>query len=459
MKHRKSYSRLSIVIFSVFIIAVNGLLGTVLIIQSRNGLKQQMQGRMFDILNTAASFLDGDVLESLEKDDYDTPEYQNSLQVLRAFQESFNLDYIYGIRDMGNKTFTFTIDPDPDDPGEFGSPIVYTPALYSASLGIPAVDDIPYEDQWGRFYSAYVPVFDSQGKVGGIIAVDVEAAWLEAQERQYIISTLIIVAVSLIIGGIIVFLITRKIHNRLVYLNSEMIQLADEVEDLAQELRLASGRRAEKFDYEKLLKEAESASGRLRSGDAFEELSGRLKVVRDELQRYIDDAHKLAYTDALTGMTNRNAYIDLLKGLNQTIKDGRADFSLAVFDINGLKNSTDSFGHEYGDLMIITASDILKEATGVENLYRIGGDEFVAVFKISEKEKLERIMAFVDERIAAANETIKEFKTDAPLAISKGFSSFVAGEDSDVQAVFRRADDAMYADKKAYYQVHDRRGR
>ena len=135
MRRKPSYSKILIIIASVFLLAVNGVLGTMLIIQSRNDLRQQMQDRMFDILNTAASFLDGDVLESLEKEDYDTPEYQNALQVLRAFQESFNLDYIYGIRDMGNKTFTFTIDPDPDDPGEFDSPVVYTPALYSASLG------------------------------------------------------------------------------------------------------------------------------------------------------------------------------------------------------------------------------------------------------------------------------------------------------------------------------------
>ena len=106
---RGSYSKTIVIIVSVFLLALNGALGTMLIIQSRNDLRQQMQDRMFDILNTAATFLDGDVLESLEKDDYDTPEYQNALQVLRAFQESFNLDYIYGIRDMGNKNFTFTI--------------------------------------------------------------------------------------------------------------------------------------------------------------------------------------------------------------------------------------------------------------------------------------------------------------------------------------------------------------
>ena len=184
MKAKSSFSRLSVLVISILLLVVNGALGTILIIQSRNDLRHQMQSRMFDILNSAAALLDGDVLERLQKEDADTPEYQYSLGILRAFQDNFNLDYIYGIRDMGNKQFTFTIDPAPDDPGEFGEPIVYTDALYSASLGVAAFDDVPYEDKWGRFYSAYVPVFNSKGKVGGIIAVDAEANWYEKRLRE-----------------------------------------------------------------------------------------------------------------------------------------------------------------------------------------------------------------------------------------------------------------------------------
>ena len=144
MKAKSSFSRLSVLVISILLLVVNGALGTILIIQSRNDLRHQMQSRMLDILNSAAALLDGDVLERLQKEDADTPEYQYSLGILRAFQDNFNLDYIYGIRDMGNKQFTFTIDPAPDDPGEFGEPIVYTDALYSASLGVAAFDDVVY---------------------------------------------------------------------------------------------------------------------------------------------------------------------------------------------------------------------------------------------------------------------------------------------------------------------------
>ena len=88
----------------------------------------------------------------------------------------------------------------------------------------------------------------------------------------------------------------------------------------------------------------------------FEVLGKRLNFVRKELQRYINDAHTAAYTDMLTGIGNRNAYIDMTKSLDAEISastaENPADFSVAIFDINGLKQINDSLGHEYGDFVI-----------------------------------------------------------------------------------------------------------
>ncbi|MCR4948414.1 MAG: diguanylate cyclase [Treponema sp.] len=448
---RFGYSKVLIVVISVFLLVVNGFLGTVLIIQSRNDLKQQMEERMLDILKSASCLIDGDVLEKLQKEDYDTPEYQEALKILGAFQQSFDLDYIYGIRDMGNKNFTFTVDPDLESPGEFGEPIVYTDALYAASRGTAAVDKVPYEDKWGRFYSAYAPVFNSKGRVSGILAVDVEADWYEKKLREHIITTLVIGVASLLIGGIVVFLVTEKVHKRLSFLNSEMIQLTDDVEELAKKLRFASGRSAASFE-----KQTQQTQQNQR-GDGIDDLSNRLDFVRGELQQYIDDAHELAFTDALTGAGNRSAYMDAIKYLNSQIDNTNPDFSLAVFDINGLKVANDTYGYAFGDLLIITAADVLKEAVGFENLFRIGGDEFVAVMEHTSKEEMNDILHKVDNKIAAKNAEIEDLKTKMQLAVSKGAATFTKQKDADVKSVFRRADNSMYDDKTVYYHIHDRR--
>ena len=169
------------------LILINILLSAILVRQSSSALISLIQSRMSDISNTAASMLDGDALEKLKAEDAETENYQKIMTTLKHFQEHIDLKYIYCIKDLGNKKFVFSVDPTVEDPGEFGSPIVTTDALYKASLGQASVDAEPYEDKWGRFYSSYSPVFNSSGKVAGIVAVDFSADWYEDQIHNSIL--------------------------------------------------------------------------------------------------------------------------------------------------------------------------------------------------------------------------------------------------------------------------------
>ena len=221
-----------ILIASAFLLITNLALGAALTRQSRRALKTQNDDRMLDIVNTAADMLDGDALKRLTAEDRDTPEYQAALSTLGSFRENINLAYIYSIRDMGNRSFTFGVDPDPDDPAEFGSPVEYTDALYNASLGIPSVDDRAYEDQWGRFYSAYSPVFTSEGKVGGIVAVDFDAAWYEKQLDQNTRTIAIGCALSLGVGIALLLYLTRQFGLRIEQINGNLNDLAEDMREL-----------------------------------------------------------------------------------------------------------------------------------------------------------------------------------------------------------------------------------
>ena len=437
--------RQMVLILSIFLLIANGTLGVLLTNQSKNYLQDQMRKRMLDISNSAAALIDGDILEKLQKEDVDTEPYQNALRILRTFQEQVELSYIYGIRDMGNKTFTFTIDPEPDDPGEFGEPIMYTDALYAASLGTPSVDKEAYEDRWGCFYSAYSPVFNSAGKVAGIIGVDVDADWFDEQLRHHLYLICIACVFSLIAGGFIVFIITERLRKRFAFLNSEMNRLAGDVEDLATELHFVSGTK-------QVLEELTSP------GDDFALLESKLKFLRDELQYYITEAHSMSYTDSLTGLGNRNAYTKTIKRINTQIEVGVADFSVAVFDINGLKQANDKFGHEFGDLMITTISDILKASLNTNMIYRIGGDEFVAILGTSGEHAFDHAFDSIKQKLDEKGNVLTDGEKQSPLAVSKGAATFIKDSDSDINAVFHRADEAMYADKAAWYVKHgDRR--
>lgn len=413
-------------------------LGTLLTNQSAEALRVQIRARMLDVSESAAALLDGDELERLTAEDEGTEPYQRALETLRAFQDSVDLAYIYGIRDMGDGTFTFTIDPT-DDPGEFGEYIEYTEALSAASHGVASVDKVAYTDRWGRFYSAYSPVFDSAGNVGGIVGVDFEASWYEKQIEKHKNTVFLVSLISLLVGAVIVFLFGTGFRKRFLELNIEMSHLTGDMAELSKELRLASGRP---------WNEKKKKQGRkYDSVNMIEDLNGMVHEVREELRQYIVDAHALAYTDTLTGTGNRTAYFEMVSRMNRLIEGDDADFSVGVFDINGLKKANDEKGHEYGDKLIQDAAGVLGITFQTNNVYRVGGDEFVVVLERASEENLMEMFVVLDQQLTIVNQD-----RDMPLAISRGVSSYRKNKDKDFNDIFRRADKAMYENKADYYK-------
>ncbi len=446
MLKNNRFSKQIVMLVSAFLVAVIGVLAVLLISQSKNLLQKHMRERMLDIAKSAAALLDGDDLEKLQKEDEGTEPYQKALGILRSFQEQVELRYIYGIRDMGGKKFTFTIDPTVEDPGEFGEPVAYTDALYQASLGTPSVDKEPYEDNWGRFYSAYSPVLNSDGKVAGIVAVDIDANWYEDQLRGNVYTTAVVCLISLLAGAAIVLFVIAKVRKRFFSISEEMSRLGEDVESLAGELRLASG--AGRYN-ERML------DFKPKYNDEFELLESKLHFIRDELKQYINDAREMAYTDALTGLGNRTAYFEEINRIDAQIVSGRANFSVAVFDINGLKSANDNLGHEFGDLLIRTIAGILKECVAEGKLYRIGGDEFVAIAQNSGKDFFEKTFALIDRALSDRGGLLRNGEKQSPLSVSKGAAVYEKGVDKQFNSVFHKADRLMYDDKAAWHSRNE----
>lgn len=225
-----------VIITSVFLLTANLLLGFVLMSNSHSALKTLIDNRMLDIANTAADMIDGDDLASLRAEDKGTPAYQKINDALTVFQENINLNYIYAIHPEEDGTFTFSVDPTIEDPGEFGSPVTYTDALYSASLGVPAVDKEPYSDAWGSFYSAYSPVFDSEGNVAGIVAVDFSAKWYENQIRKQTKVIFINCILSILLGIALIMFSTSRMRSQIVDMTDELSEVAKAIDALTLEI-------------------------------------------------------------------------------------------------------------------------------------------------------------------------------------------------------------------------------
>ena len=362
MKKKINRTSLYIAIAALVLLIVNATLGFFLTMESSKAMKALIQSRMLDISNTAAAMLDGDALRDIQAEDKDTAAYQGILKTLTYYQDNIDLKYIYCIRDMGNRKFIFTIDPTTEDPGEFGEPIVYTDALYEASLGRASVDDTPYEDKWGRFYSSYSPVFDSDGNVAGIVAVDFSADWYDRQISNQIMSVLIISILSLYFGTVIIFMIATSARKRVRSLYKELTDLSNGIEELSGEL--SEGATLE--GTELLHTEANEES------DEVNLIGEKIRSLQKYMSVQIDYVRAKAYRDALTGLENRNAYLEYVNQLDERVQDDTdAGFVVAMFDVNGLKEINDHQGHERGDMTIRTAANILKRSFNIGKIFRI----------------------------------------------------------------------------------------
>ena len=225
-----------ILMVEVVLILSASIFCVVSIISSRVGIRKAIRQRMLDIANCASGSVNGDSLEKLTAEDADTAEYREVYNALAVFRDNVELEYVYGIKDEGGGRFTFTVDPALMNASVFGEEVTYTEALAAAAKGKASVDEEPYTDAWGRFYSAYSPVFDSAGNVAGIIGADFSVEWFEsqlsAQTHSTVVSYCVILLVTLAAGALLSLIAVTPFVRKQEQLADEVKKKADENEQL-----------------------------------------------------------------------------------------------------------------------------------------------------------------------------------------------------------------------------------
>ena len=155
-----------------------------------------------------------------------------------------------------------------------------------------------------------------------------------------------------------------------------------------------------------------------------------------------DEAHAIALTDPLTGVKSKHAFLLNQKEVDAAIEEGTAgEFAVVVCDVNGLKVINDTLGHKAGDEHILSASRMVCNIFQHSPVYRVGGDEFVAVLKGHDYLVREELVRELHDRSVGHIGT-------KDVVVSGGFSDYKPGEDSSFHDVFERADALMYEEKQ-----------
>lgn len=152
---------------------------------------------------------------------------------------------------------------------------------------------------------------------------------------------------------------------------------------------------------------------------------------------------KLAFLDNLTGVFNRSAFDRDCKTATE-----QSDVVFVMFDINGLKVTNDTWGHVVGDHLIQSAAKLITDTfQPLGTVYRIGGDEFVAILQDASEETMTALLQTFAKEMQG-----RTIEHGIPVRVAYGAAS-TREEGVTFQSLLHIADQRMYARKKAMKQA------
>ncbi|MDO5445977.1 MAG: diguanylate cyclase [Eubacteriales bacterium] len=163
---------------------------------------------------------------------------------------------------------------------------------------------------------------------------------------------------------------------------------------------------------------------------------------QNKLEKEGSGSYRSARLDAMTGLHNRLAYVERMKELSQAEGTVGVIFS----DVNGLKFTNDTFGHDAGDRLLIRYALQMKRCFRKEDIFRISGDEFIVLMGDADE----------DAVLARMEEFRKLLNADKiPLACA----GLAFGKSSDIGELIKTAESEMYKEKEEFYKKHPKVGK
>lgn len=149
---------------------------------------------------------------------------------------------------------------------------------------------------------------------------------------------------------------------------------------------------------------------------------------------------ELSNLDELTGLKNRHAMMKKVQLLDEAAPEH--SFGIINIDLNGLKTINDREGHVAGDEKLVRVAGILRHEFRDNDLYRVGGDEFIVLIPDIPEEVFNR-------RVEAFSEKVPE-----EYSVSLALGAFWSDGTVTTHEAFVHADRNMYENKMAYYARH-----
>ncbi|MDH5720754.1 MAG: GGDEF domain-containing protein [Spirochaetia bacterium] len=176
-----------------------------------------------------------------------------------------------------------------------------------------------------------------------------------------------------------------------------------------------------------------------RSKDELEEYASSLEEI---VEKRTQDLERLARIDSLTGLFNQRSFFEeLIRELSRCQRNDES-LTLAYIDLDGFKKANDSYGHKFGDkILMLLGKSITESVRPADTGARYGGDEFCVIFPETTVHEAEVVCKRIIKKFNQLNE-----KKEVALSIGLAESNIKSVYDSDT--LIKKADEAMYKSKK-----------
>lgn len=157
-----------------------------------------------------------------------------------------------------------------------------------------------------------------------------------------------------------------------------------------------------------------------------------------QLENAANKLQMLYNRDPLTGICNRIAYTDIIRPAFAKYQEKGIACALVFVDADDFKSVNDTYGHEFGDQVLIRIAQVLEEECPQQGyVCRYGGDEFIGFFPYATSEKAQQYTDHVQSRLTKEN-----------IMISIGVELTFAGGEETIDEYLSLADQNMYRQKQ-----------
>ena len=306
-----------------------------------------------------------------------------------------------------------------------------------------------YDNEYGRTYAYYTPLFINGQKLG-VIGVEVEISKVNHEILRATIRQM------LMIGGVLVvfmlfllFLIRQNYIRKLVKLRA-----AIEIYSENKNSNVVDHLVKEVTNQDEISVIMEKFVAMVYELETYMQNLTKTQIDLKNTKQQAFELNELALKDSLTGIRNKTDYDKEVQKLEWEMLDGLKEFGVAMIDLNFLKRINDTYGHDKGNVAIISLCKIVCKIFEHSPVFRIGGDEFVVILRGHDLKN-------IDSLIEEFNRQLKEIQENPNLeywektSAAIGYAIFDPNLDSAYDNVFKRADAEMYKAKKAMKAVRE----